>query len=664
MKKNVGKTLSLLLAMVMMLSACGGGTSSSEPTPGGSGAAEQGTTPSAPAASAGNTGAPLTDIVWWETTGTRELETFFMLNTERAADHEVLCNAYSPLLEVNNKGQLQPAVATEWGSDDGGLTWTFKLRSDVTWVDVNGNKKADCTAQDWVTAMEWILNFHKNSGNNTSMPTALIAGAQEYYDYTKDLDAAAAKALTAQSEEFTSLVGVEAPDDATLIYHCTKNAPYFDTLCACACLYPISQTEIEEKGVDGMVGMSNLTMWYNGPYTVTEYIQNNTKTLTRNASYWDKDCSLFNTVTIKMMGDTTMDDQLYQTGEVHQTDLDEATLRSIYNAGSSSEFYDQLVEKRPRKYSYQFHINYAKNNADGTPDVNWNTAAANENFRKSLYYGLDLTNYWARTNFIYPEHCENLAFTMRGLLYFSDGTDYVDRVIEKSGITPISQGGSGRYDAGKAAQYRDKAIEELTAKGVTFPIQLDYYISAGSQTALDTANVLKEIFEGIGDNYIKFNICSFTASQTQEVVNPGLHSVIVSGWGADYGDVENFLGQELYGNDSAYYAMKYARVNQATDPDIIAAYEEFTELAEKASAICDDLDERYEAYAEAEACYLDHALTIPAQYEVNWQLTQFNDYSMMNALYGVQNYTYKNWETSTVPYTTEQYEQIKADFNS
>ena len=45
------------------------------------------------------------------------------------------------------------------------------------------------------------------------------------------------------------------------------------------------------------------TMWYNGAYTITEYIMSNTKTLTKNPAYWDKDCYLFDTVTYLMVED-------------------------------------------------------------------------------------------------------------------------------------------------------------------------------------------------------------------------------------------------------------------------------------------------------------------------------------------------------------------------
>ena len=653
MKHHVRKLLAavLALAMTFSLAACGGG--------GGGGGGEGG---GGGGAGGGSTGA-IKDFVTYETAG-RDIATFFLINTEKGEDSEVLCNLYSGLLETDNKGNLVPGIAKEWGSDDNGLTWTFKLRDNATWVDVNGNEKAKCTAQDWITALEWVLNYHKNQGYNISMPNALIAGAKEYYDYTHDLDEATAKAL--DTTKFLEMVGIEAPDDYTLIYHCTKNAPYFPTLCVCACLFPISQGLIDELGVDNMLGMNNENMWYNGAYTCTSFVKDNEKVLTANPADWDTECTRFDTVTIRIVEDGTADDTLFQTGEVDHAELNEATLRTIMN-DENNEYYDNLVETRPRKYSYQMHLNYAKNKEDGTPDTNWNTAVANENFRLAWYYGLNLVPYWAYTNPINPTHCENLAYTMSGLLQFSDGTDYVDKVIAGLGIPdqPTTTGAGRRYDAAKAADYKNKAMEELKAQGVTFPVEADYYIVGGSQTALDSANVLRQVFsEGLGDDFIKLNIKTYVSSQAQEVVAPKIQSFVINGWGADYGDPENFIGQELYGDDGAYYSMRYSNINEATDENLIAAYKEFTEMGKKAAAIVDNNDERYQAYVDAEIFMLQHAFVIPCNYTVNWQLTKVNDYTKMYALYGIDNYLYKNWETSTEPYTTEQYDQFIADFNA
>lgn len=673
MKKKTTRILAMLLVAMMVLSACGGGNNNENPSSGNnsnnnsSNNSSQTTdnntsTPPTPS----NGGEPIKDLVCWETTGSRELEEFFLLHSEKAADHNVLCNAYSPLLEVDNYGKLNPAVAKTWGTEDGGKTWHFELRDDVVWVDINGNEKAQCTAQDWVTAMEWILNYEKNDANNTSMLTTLVEGAKDYYDYTKALAEStpgAAKALTTDNPEFAK-VGVKAPDDYSLVYTCISNCTYFDTLCTNASMYPISQAEIDEKGVDNMVGMNNNTMWYNGPYTITEYIMNNEKILAKNPHYWDKDASLFDTVTIIMIDDGNKDDQLYQTGEVDYTELNEATLKTIRD-NPSDPYNEQLVETRVKKYSYQMQLNFAKNNEDGTPDTNWNTAVANEAFRKALYYGIDLTTTWARANPVNPLSLENLCFTMKGLLYYSDGTEYTQSVIDQlENIAPAGNDAPRRFNESLALQYKDQAMKELEGK-VTFPVEIDYYIQSGGGTSLDAATVLKENFERtLGTDFINFHICEYVSSLTQEVINPKLQSFAGSGWGADYGDVGNFLGQIIYGFDSAYYAKKYTNINELTDPDTIALFQEFTRLEQEAENTFDNLDDRYAKFAEAEAFLLNHALSIPYNYENAWQLTHINDYSKMNALYGSQNYTYKNWETSTEPYTAEDYARFIEEYNA
>ena len=649
MKKNGTRLLALLLAAMLVLTACGGG--GKDDTPGGGETTPPSTdtgTPTEPAAPAEPAEAEITPVKDWITyqTQANEVNTFLVFYTESSETGEVLSACVTTLLERDGSGQLVPAAAKEWDTEDGGLTWTFKLRDDIVWVDVNGNEKAKTVAHDWLTGLEWVLNFHKNGGANTSMPNLLVKGAQEYYDYTHDLDEAEALALSADNGPFLEMVGIEAPDDYTVIYHCTKNAPYFQTLGTHTSLRPLSQAQVDEMGVEGVRTQDNTNMWYNGPYTITEYIQGNTKTLTKNPAYWDKDCYLFDTVTYLMVEDALQAQNLFMNGDIDWCNLSESNLRSIYE-DPNGEWYPYLVEARPASFSYQFHLNYAKNKEDGTPDDNWNNAVANEAFRLSLLYGLDLTKFWARTNFINPASCENVAYTMTEMMYYPDGRDYVQAVWDRLGYK------SGRYDAEKGKQYKEQAMQELAGK-VEFPVVVDHYIAAGNQDALDTATVLKEIVESLGTEYITMNIKTFINNGTKEVYTPKLQSWVVNGWGADYRDPENFIGQELYGDDAAFYSNRYSNINDATDPELIAVYQEFTELGKKASGIFDDLTKRYDAYAEAEVFMLEHALVIPCHYRINWKLTKSNDYDYMSG--------YKNYHTSTEPYTTEQYEQFKTDF--
>jgi len=595
----------------------------------------------------------LTDWVTWNAV-TSEMETFVFQYTQNAKEINILSNCFDGLTTNDEYGALVPCIAESWETPDGGKNWTFHLRQGVPWVDYMGEKKGEVIAEDFLWGLEWVLNYAKNDSLNTSMPRQLLVGATEYYEYTKELgDDAKELGL----DKFKEMVGIAAPDDYTLEFECLDTFPYFQTVTVYNCLYPISGEFLEEIGVDGYRAVMPEDLWYNGPYTITTYVQGNEKVLTKNPLYWDTSAKLFDTVTIKMVESSDTAFQMFQAGELDAITLTEANVHTIYN-DPEHKYHNNLVETRPTKYSYQLHVLYDKKLEDGTPDVNWNTAIANKAFRLCLYHGIDWTDYLMRVNAINPLKCTNLCYTASNLVFTSDGTDYTDLVMDKIGLKPDMEN-YVRYDADKLADLKEQAMEELTEKGVTFPVGFDYYIAAGNQTALDSATVLKDVFEkSLGEDFIKFNIKTYVSSYAQEVRIPQLQSANISGWGADFGDPINFLGQEIVNDDNAYYACYYSMANNITDPDFKAEYEEFTRLVNEANAITDDLDRRYDAFAEAEAYMLDNALIFPIYKSIGWQLTRMNDYSSIYCSYGTQNQRYINRETSAELYTTEQYEKF------
>ncbi len=588
----------------------------------------------------------------------REMETWCYHYSQAAVDLNVLSNFYDHLLTNDANGALVPCVAKEWSSPDGGQTWIFKLNEGVTWVDYQGNYKADCTAQDWITGLEWVLNYGKNQAANTSMPIEMIKGAGEYYEYTKSLGEEEAKKLG--TEKFLEMVGLEAPDDYTLIYHCVDKLSYFPSVACYNCLAPLSAKLIEEIGVDGYFGADYTTMWYNGPYTCSEYIYQNEKVLSKNEAYWNKDnVKLFDTVTIKMVESADVAFQWFSAGDLDYIDLNQANLSTIYN-NEGNEFHGNLVEARPTKYSYQMHFCWDKKNEDGSADTNWNTAIANENFRLALYYGLDITDYLARTNFIHPLSCQNYCYTANAVSVNSEGKDYTQMVRDELGLQYDSEK-FVRRDETKAAEYKTKAIEELTAAGVELPVKMTHYIMGSNQTAKDSADTLAQIISDcLGDDLVVLEIRTYVSKLNTEVRDPQLASIYINGWGADFADPVNFLGQETYGDDNAYYSKAYSKINNATDEKLIATYKEFTDMVNTAKAITDDLDARYAAFAKAEAFWIQHALTIPWSYEVTWKVTSINEYSKIYTAYGNQSERYVNWETNSDLYTTEDYEAFKA----
>ena len=646
-----------------LLAACGEKSNNT-----GNGAAASG------AAAPNSTGAtPLKEFISFES-GNRELESWNMLYTQKAEDANVVTNLWDGLLSFDCYGKVVPAIASSWEHNEDATVWTFHLRDDVDWVDCNGEVKAHLTSKDFLVGFEWVMNAIKNEANNTSMPNDTIVGAYEYYELTKEAGDAAADMT--YEDMLAAGVGIEAPDDYTLVFTCPSACPYFDTVAAYNSFYPVAPALIEELGVDGFRSCDNTTMWYNGPYVVEEYIQGNTKSYIPNPNYYDAaNVSRFERFTVTMISDGSISLQLYQNRELDEVDLGESSITTI-QSDPSNEYNQQLCEKRAKKFSYCFIFNYDKKNTDGTPDENWNKAIANKAFRQCFSKGMVLNKFFARYNPINPLKCENDFFTMKGLCYTSDGTDYTNLVAKEMGLDGEAYDGKTmkrlRANNGDITALKKQAMEELSAIGVTFPVHCSYYVLAGSTSALDHATVLKQCFtDSFGDDFIVLDVNTFVSSTMKEVVAPKLQSFVHMGWGADFGDPINFLTQIIVHDDNAYYSCNMTNIAGIVNngpasyqTELVAAYEKFTDLVNEGRAIVDDTDARYAAFAKAEAYFLDENLIFPTVYDITWCLTHVNEYSKINAMYGPCNYKAVNWETSEEAYTTEQYDEFAAAFDA
>ena len=646
-----------------LLAACGEKSNNT-----GNGAAASG------AAAPNSTGAtPLKEFISFES-GNRELESWNMLYSQRAEDANVVTNLWDGLLSFDCYGKVVPAIASSWEHNEDATVWTFHLRDDVDWVDCNGEVKAHLTSKDFLVGFEWVMNAIKNEANNTSMPNDTIVGAYEYYELTKEAGDAAVDMT--YEDMLAAGVGIEAPDDYTLVFTCPSACPYFDTVAAYNSFYPVAPALIEELGVDGFRSCDNTTMWYNGPYVVEEYIQGNTKSYIPNPNYYDAaNVSRFERFTVTMISDGSISLQLYQNRELDEVDLGESSITTI-QSDPSNEYNQQLCEKRAKKFSYCFIFNYDKKNTDGTPDENWNKAIANKAFRQCFSKGMVLNKFFARYNPINPLKCENDFFTMKGLCYTSDGTDYTNLVAKEMGLDGEAYDGKTmkrlRANNGDITALKKQAMEELSAIGVTFPVHCSYYILAGSTSALDHATVLKQCFtDSFGDDFIVLDVNTFVSSTMKEVVAPKLQSFTHMGWGADFGDPVNFLTQIIIHDDNAYYSCNMTNIAGIVNngpasyqTELVAAYEKFTDLVNEGRAIVDDTDARYAAFAKAEAYFLDENLIFPTVYDITWCLTHVNEYSKINAMYGPCNYKAVNWETSEEAYTTEQYDAFAAAYDA
>ena len=126
------------------------------------------------------------------------------------------------------------------------------------------------------------MNSYKNEANNTTMPNDNVVGAADYYAHTKELGDAAADLTYEDMLSFG--VGVEAPDDYTLVFTCPNACPYFDTVAAYTSFYPVSEDLINELGVrlPCLRLHQHVVQW---SLCVEEFISQNTKSYIPNPNY-------------------------------------------------------------------------------------------------------------------------------------------------------------------------------------------------------------------------------------------------------------------------------------------------------------------------------------------------------------------------------------------
>ena len=98
-------------------------------------------------------------------------------------------NSVEALVEPDQYGVYQPAMAESWTHNEDSSVWTFKLREGVEWVDYQGNKTGrTVTAQDYVDAVRYIGD-PKNGAYSIRVVRDLIAGLYDYYWDLDDIDA-------------------------------------------------------------------------------------------------------------------------------------------------------------------------------------------------------------------------------------------------------------------------------------------------------------------------------------------------------------------------------------------------------------------------------------------------------------------------------------------
>ena len=157
-------------------------------------------------------------------------QTWDVLATSRSADSEAIINTYDGLYEYNSENVLVPALAESYTVSDDGLTYTFTIKQGLKWVDSQGREVADVKADDFVAGMQHMMDVQ---GGLEYLVQGIIVNATEY--------------ITGEVTDFAE-VGVQAIDDATLVYTLCQPTPYFMTMLTYNPFAPLCKTYFEAKG--------------------------------------------------------------------------------------------------------------------------------------------------------------------------------------------------------------------------------------------------------------------------------------------------------------------------------------------------------------------------------------------------------------------------------
>ena len=589
------------------------------------------------------------------------------LTTASELEMSVGANCVDTLLEFDNKGVLKEGLATEWTFDESTLTWTFTLR-DENWVDMNGEVVAAVTAQDFVDALRYELN-PAYAASNVGLVTSYIAGADEYYTYqvnltnannnfvdddgtTYTVDGAGVVTVTTPGSDpqtfepvdFES-VGVKAVDDHTLTYTLTYAFPGFLSLLVYLPYEPAYGPLLEETG--DQFATSAETTYSCGAFYLSEYVPLETWNMKKNPENYDADNVFIETISRVYNAEADVNGpEMVKRGEI-----DEATIGAdILDSWLADEATKDMVSMdRPNtNYTYfylfnfmPFYHEFSNQTVEGIDEEyepeNWAKAINSTNFRKAFLYGINNAVTLAVNA---PEGYEGYMLntvTPPSFCANDDGVDYT-QCGDLASITQF-------FDEAKAKEYRDAAIQELTAQGVTFPVKVQLPYNPSTNNWDRQCQIFKQQLEGVlndGTDFIDIIITEGPSDNYLSAVRrAGKYCFQLCNWGADYSDPETETDPfyQAEGERGSRYAYLRTGVEDGfitgETADAIMAY---MKAVEEAKTITTDINARYEAFANAEAMLINNALVIPMGMSVpSYLATRLNYWEGQYASTGFSN---------------------------
>ena len=637
----------LLLSSTVLLAACGSGDKKS---------------------SSGENGSTYNYVY---TTDINSLDyTFSARNTN--SDH--FTNFVDGLFENDQYGNLKPALATSWEVSEDGLTYTYHLRKGVKWVDSEGNDYDEVRAQDFVTALKHAVEV------KSEMLYVVQGSIKGLDDYIKG-----------NTKDFAS-VGVKAVDDYTLQYTLAKPETFWNSKLTYGIMYPINEEFLKSKGKDfGQPSADSIL--YNGAYILANNTAKSVIEYRKNDSYWDKKHVYIDNVKFTYY-DGSNPDSLFK--EFDQGNYSMA--RVFPNSGGykdvEAKYGDNVFYSQPMGTTYNVTFNLDRQSYNATSKkteqekADTKKAILNKNFRLAMEFALNKADYLAQNvgksgsekgirNILTPSE-----FVMVGDKTYGEVVQEKLRALDPDtfGDVKLADGQEGWYNVDKAKSLFAKAKSELEAQGVKFPIHLDLPQAETSEMLVNQAKSLKHSVESaLGSDNVVIDIIllnddAYNAATYQATTAAAQDFDIstASGWGPDYQDPSTYL--DIYDSRTGAQLQnlglepsEIAKNNSSAEVVKEIGLTEYDALLDKADAITanDQIEKRYEAYADAEAWLAANALQIPVQaFGATPRVSKEVPFTRQFSWVGLANQKYKNLKLQGDAVTTKQYDKALKDWEA
>ena len=527
---------------------------------------------------------------------TSDPQTWDVLNTYLQADARPLVQLCDGLMMYDVKNVLQPALAESYEADEDMTVFTFKIRQGVKWVDSQGREIGDVTADDFVAAMQHMLDCQAGL---EWLVDGLIEGASEY--------------INGETTDFAD-VGVKALDDYTLEYTLCAPAPYFLTMLSYSIFAPMNRSYfLSQGGAFGIeefaaakdsstykYGTSPDTIAYNGPYLVKSYTEQNIIVFEYNETYYNPDIVGVHTLNWKFNDgtDTTKSYKDMLAGDVTGAALNTATTEIAKSEGKFDE-YAYVTDTDATSFTEWMNVNrkaYANFNdpnvavSSMTEDQKTvaNAAMRNIHFRRAVMFSVDRANMLAqRVGEELKYNCMINAYVPGNFVYLSKevtvdingesvtfpaGTAYGtirQRQLEADGSTiksfdestGLGTGFDGWYNPEVAKAELAIALEELKAQGYDISAENPVYLDIASFVASDPMKnqdqSLKQSVEAVLEGVVQVNVvaCDTQKDWLNATYYPNTGAEMNfnignnGGWGPDYGDPKSYLDTLLPGGN-------------------------------------------------------------------------------------------------------------------